>query len=153
MTRKALNADYSLADLAGELRDLNTKVNAAISVGGVAILVGGIVSWFLITSAIETSGTLGRLDERSQTPVPTDPVIIDKLNEILQKISAKPMQDKQGTLEVLPSQIGNWTGVRADSASKMADALYKSPNPQVGVWVYTDDKATVDSLKNALSGK
>ena len=150
MAKKPLNAQYSLADLAGELRDLNTKVNAAITIGSSAILAGSAVSWFLVTSAIDTSRMLGTLEERSLKPAPLDPVIIDRLDLIIQNLKVGKPQGQQGNLEELPKQIGRWVGVRANSAEQAATALFKSPVPTADVWVYTDNKEMADALVNAF---
>ena len=100
---------------------------------------------------MEANRSLGKLEALAERPLTVDPALIDKLNIIIEKLpTAQPALEKQGSLDNLPLQMGGWTGVRAESTDKLAEALNKFPQVKGPFFVYTVDQATADKLIREL---
>ena len=147
--------EYNFGDLVKEVAGLKTAVIIGSVVGTAAIAAGVGIAWFLIDTALETNKTLGELKgERSVV------VILEDIQKTLKDLSvekvapkAEAVPEKQGSLENLPTQMGNWTGIKAETADKLADALTKTPPTKGPVVVYTEDADAAAALKSMLDAQ
>jgi hypothetical protein len=150
------SVQYNFGDLVEQVAGLKTAVTIQTIIGGAAIAAGIGISWFLISSVMETNRALGKLEAGES--------VVELLKEIKESIKAQPApteqkseqngvpSQQQGSLENLPIMMGGWTGVKADSTAKLADVLLKSP-AKGPVWFYTDNPTEAAAIKSMIEAQ
>lgn len=144
-----------VAKMSGQL-GLAIKVGSGVCAIAFAAIGGGAyVAYDLSSKQSEMNRSIGTLEGDDKRSVMG---ILGEIQRALKDLATakgapEAPPQKQGAIEGLPTMMGGWTGVRANSKDELAKALIKTPETKSPVWVYTNEPAAAVALENALKAQ